>query len=275
MPCQVAQASPTGEARVSRRILDTRLLHLQAIDSASRAINMWRCDTLCSRATLHSHVASIVLTTLTSDRFSIAAATRSLSPSCLLTSSAVLDVPSLIRTSIRNLGGRALTSRTLTPNPITVVREQAVVVGVIKTLTVLMRERGEVGGKIAISSNFTTPREPRDSGCSGSEMVEMRSYTSCSSISSRSSSSETSESDEASGEDNGSARPGYAGASASNTPGRFSVGADLRREGRSDGLIMVGFALSLSASMLVTTTRDADGERLEMERRVSKAGSEG
>ncbi|KAI6875895.1 hypothetical protein KC323_g98 [Hortaea werneckii] len=253
MPCQVAQASPTGEARVSRRILDTRLLHLQAIDSASRAINMWRCDTLCSRATLHSHVASIVLTTLTSDRFSIAAATRSLSPSCLLTSSAVLDVPSLIRTSIRNLGGRALTSRTLTPNPITVVREQAVVVGVIKTLTVLMRERGEVGGKIAISSNFTTPREPRDSGCSGSEMVEMRSYTSCSSISSRSSSSETSESDEASGEDNGSARPGYAGASASNTPGRFSVGADLRREGRSDGLIMVGFALSLSASMLVTS----------------------
>lgn len=199
----------------------------------------------------HSHVASMVPTTLTSDLFSIAAATRSLSPSCLLTSSAVLDVPSLMRTSTLKRGGSAWTNRTLTPNPMTVVKEQADVVGVINTLTVLMRDRGEDGGMILMSSIVTTPSEPSDSGCSGSEIVEMRSYTSCSSISSRSSSDDA-ESD-ASGEDRGSARLEYAGANASKIPGRFAVGADLRREGRSDGLMMVGFALSLSASMVLRT----------------------
>ena len=117
----------------------------------------------------------MVLTTLTSDLFSMAAATRSLSPNCLLTSSAVLDVPSLMRTSTLKRGGRACSNRTLTPSPMTVVREQAEVVGVIKTRTVLMRDRGEVGGMISMSSSVTTPSEPSERGCSGSEMVEIRS----------------------------------------------------------------------------------------------------
>lgn len=56
--------------------------------------------------------------------FSKAAATRSLSASCLLTSSPVLCVPSLIRTSIRNLEGRDCSKRTRTPRPMTVARLQ-------------------------------------------------------------------------------------------------------------------------------------------------------
>lgn len=197
---------------------------------------------------LYSHVASIVLTTLISDLFSMAAATRSLSPNCLFTSSAVLDVPSLIRTSTLKRGGSACNKRTLTPSPMTVVSEHAEVVGVSRTVTVLMRERGEVGARIEMSSNFTTPNEPSDRGCSGSEIDEMRSKTSCSSVSSRVSSSE-SEDDDASGEESGSARLGYAGAKASKSPERFTVGSALRLDGKSEGLMMVGLALSLSASM--------------------------
>ena len=57
----------------------------------------------------------------------------------------------------------------------TVAREQWVMVGVISTTTVLMGERGEVGGLMWMSGRLTTAREPSDSGCSGSEMVDMRS----------------------------------------------------------------------------------------------------
>ena len=135
----------------------------------------------------------------------------------------------------------------------TVVSEHADVVGVRSTVTVLIRERGVVGGAIEMSSNFTTPRDPSESGCSGSEMVEIKSYTSCSSISSLGSSpSDSEETDDASGDENGSARSGYAGASASKIPARFSVGADLRREGRSDGLMIVGLALSLFSASIVS-----------------------
>lgn len=115
------------------------------------------------------------LTMLTRLRFSMAAATRSLSPSCLLASSAEELVPSLMRTSTRIRGGRALTRRTLTPRPMTVVNEQADVVGVMSTRTELMRDVGEVGGIMAMSDRFTTPKLPRESGCSGSVMLEMRS----------------------------------------------------------------------------------------------------
>lgn len=104
--------------------------------------------------------------------FSSAAATRSLSPSCLFTCSAVLCVPSFIRTSTRNLGGSACSSRTLTPRPITVASEQCVMVGVTSTSTVC---RSRPRGLMWISGRFTTAREPRERGCSGSEMVEMRS----------------------------------------------------------------------------------------------------
>lgn len=184
----------------------------------------------------------MVLITLISDRFSMAAATLSLSPSCLFASSAVLDVPSLIRTSTRKRGGSACSKRTFTPKPMTVVSEHAEVVGVKRTVTVLMRERGDVGGVMKMSSRVITPRDPSERGCSGSEMVEIRSYTSCSSISSRVSSSDWDEAgDVASGGKNSTAF-GYAGIKASNILGRFSVGADLRRDGRSEGLMIVGLA---------------------------------
>lgn len=109
--------------------------------------------------------------------FSNAAATLSLSASCLLTSSAVLCVPSLIRTSTRNRGGRDCSSRTRTPNPMTVARLQWVMVGVIRTVTVRSGDSGAFGrvGLIAISGSDTTASAPREIGCSGSEMVDTRS----------------------------------------------------------------------------------------------------
>ena len=89
--------------------------------------------------------------------------------------SAVVEVPSLIRTSIRKRGGKQFNNRTLTPSPITVVSEQPVVVGVSSTVTVLILDRADVGPAIEISSSVTTPSEPSEIGCSGSVMVEMRS----------------------------------------------------------------------------------------------------
>lgn len=123
----------------------------------------------------YSHVASIRRITPIKVLFSSAAATLSLSPSCLFTCSSVLCVPFFTRTSMRKRGGRACSRRTLTPRPMTVAREQCVTVGVISTTTVLMEERGEVGGWMWISGRFTTAREPRDSGCSGSEMDDIKS----------------------------------------------------------------------------------------------------
>jgi hypothetical protein len=125
----------------------------------------------------YSHVASIFLRTPINVPFSSAAATLSLSPSCLLTASSVLWVPFLMRTSIRKRGGKACSSRTRTPKPMTVASEQCVMVGVISTTTVLMEDCGETGGRMRMSGRLTTASEPSDSGCSGSEMVEMRSVT--------------------------------------------------------------------------------------------------
>lgn len=109
--------------------------------------------------------------------FSNAAATRSLSASCLLTSSAVLCVPSLMRASTRNRGGSDCSSRTRTPRPMTVAKLQCVIVGVMSTVTVWRGESGTLGrvGEMAMSGSDTTANEPREMGCSGSEMVEMRS----------------------------------------------------------------------------------------------------
>jgi hypothetical protein len=123
----------------------------------------------------YSHVSSIFFKTPIRVPFSSAAATLSLSPNCLLTCSSVLWVPFLIRTSTRKRGGRACSSRTRTPRPMTVAREQWVIVGVISTTTVLMDESGEDGGRMCMSGKLTTASEPSESGCSGSEMVEMRS----------------------------------------------------------------------------------------------------
>jgi hypothetical protein len=72
----------------------------------------------------HSHVDSMFLITPTRVPFSIAAATRSLSPSCLLTASAVVWVPSFRRTSMRKRGGKAFSKRTRTASPMTVPKLQ-------------------------------------------------------------------------------------------------------------------------------------------------------
>lgn len=109
--------------------------------------------------------------------FSRAAATRSLSASCLLTSSACPWVSFLILTSTRKLGGKACSNRTLTPRPMTVASEQCETVGVSSTST---RERaacfvGSSGEIRWTSESLTTPNDSSDRGCSGSDIGAMRS----------------------------------------------------------------------------------------------------
>lgn len=87
-------------------------------------------------------------------------------------------MPSLILTSTRNLGGRACSSLTRTPKPITVAKEQCVIVGVIRTVSVVRGDDDPFSGKVGvrkISGRLTTESEPRVRGCSGSEMGEIRS----------------------------------------------------------------------------------------------------
>lgn len=125
--------------------------------------------------------SSIFLNTPTSVPFSKAAATLSLSPSWRLTCSAVLCVPSLILTSTRNLGGKACSRRTRTPSPMTVAREQWVMVGVTRTVSVVRGEADPFSGKVGdkcMSGRLTTERDPSVRGCSGSEMGAMRSWKS-------------------------------------------------------------------------------------------------
>lgn len=123
------------------------------------------------------HVSSIFAMTPISVPFSSAAATLSLSANCLLTSSAVLCVPSFIRTSTRKRGGNDCSNRTRTPRPITVARLQCVIVGVMRTDTVRRSELGTSGsvGFIEISGSETTAKAPSEMGCSGSDMVDTRS----------------------------------------------------------------------------------------------------
>jgi len=107
-------------------------------------------ERLCSlkvfKPSIYSQVASIFVMTPINVSFSSAAATRSLSPNCLVTASSVLWVPRLILTSTRNLGGSACSRRTRTPRPMTVARLQWVMVGVTSTSTELMGDRDDVGG---------------------------------------------------------------------------------------------------------------------------------
>lgn len=109
--------------------------------------------------------------------FSSAAATRSLSASCLLTSSAVLCEPSLSRTSTLNRGGKACSSLTRTPSPITVARLQWVMVGVSRTVTLRRGDDGERGsaGVMLMSCSETTASSASGIGCSGSDIVAIRS----------------------------------------------------------------------------------------------------
>lgn len=82
-----------------------------------------------------------------------------------------------MRTSTRNRGGSDCSSRTRTPKPMTVAKLQWVMVGVIKTETVLRGESGTVAraGLMEISGRETTAREPREIGCSGSDIVDIKS----------------------------------------------------------------------------------------------------
>ena len=87
-------------------------------------------------------------------------------------------MPSLILTSTRNLGGRACSSLTRTPKPITVAREQCVIVGVMRTVSVVSGDDEPLSGNVGVremSGRLTTESEPRVRGCSGSEILEMRS----------------------------------------------------------------------------------------------------
>lgn len=115
--------------------------------------------------------------------FSKAAATRSLSASCLLTACSEACVPGVIWTSILNLSGSDLISFTFMDRPISVAMLQCGIVGVNSTATVL-------------SASFTLTRtcsttfsSSRVRGCSGSLMERMRSKISRSSMESGSSSS--------------------------------------------------------------------------------------
>lgn len=56
---------------------------------------------------------------------------------------------------------------------------QWVIVGVMRTVTVLRGESGLLGrhGLMDMSGRDTTAKAPKDIGCSGSDIVDMRSYT--------------------------------------------------------------------------------------------------
>ena len=147
-----------------------RTAYIQSADGPTR-------QTPINTTTLpnHSQVASILRITPMRVAFSLAAATRSLSPNCLFTASSVLCVPALRRTSTRYRGGNACSNRTRTPSPITVASEQWLIVGVSSTTTVWIVEFAEAGGRMWMSGRLTTANEPRESGCSGSEMGEIKS----------------------------------------------------------------------------------------------------
>ena len=97
---------------------------------------------------------------------------------CLRTGKEQEDIGDVFRAadpSSRNLGGSACSSRTRTPRPITVAKEQCVIVGVISTTTVLTWDCGEDGCLMWMSGRFTTASDPKDKGCSGSEILEIKS----------------------------------------------------------------------------------------------------
>lgn len=57
-------------------------------------------------------------------------------------------------------------------------REQCVIVGVMRTVSVVSGDNKPFSGNVGVrkmSGRLTTEREPRVRGCSGSEMGEMRS----------------------------------------------------------------------------------------------------
>ena len=94
--------------------------------------------------------------------FSNAAATRSLSLSCLFTASSEACDPGFKTISILNLCGRDLSNLTLMQSPIKVAIEQCSTVGVNSTATV------PSGSSTSMASSLTTLSCSKLYGCSGS-----------------------------------------------------------------------------------------------------------
>lgn len=111
--------------------------------------------------------------------FSSAAATRSLSASCLLTSSSCECFPSAIVTSTLNLFGKACASLTRRHRPISVAIEQCETVGVKAKAT------APAASSTATAASETTPSCSKVYGCSGSAMARTWSKTSRASMASR------------------------------------------------------------------------------------------
>ena len=136
IPCTSNVVFENGRAKIDRSVISHCLMSTRSHRSAMHIMNQHPRTEIISLNIYHWQVSIIFAITPISVPFSRAAATRSLSANCLFTSSAVLCVPSLIRTSTRNRGGSDCSSLTRTPSPITVARLQCVIVGVIRTVTV-------------------------------------------------------------------------------------------------------------------------------------------
>lgn len=101
--------------------------------------------------------------------FSRAAATRSLSASCLLTANSEECVPGVISTTTLNRGGRARSSLTRIDNPISVAMLQWGIVGV-KLIFIAFVLLSNVTRLSSTTCNSSKVR-----GCSGSLITRMRS----------------------------------------------------------------------------------------------------
>lgn len=109
------------------------------------------------------------LTTCNKCRFSKAAATRSLSFSCLFTDCSDWWVPGWINTSTLYLRGRHRNNLTRMQRPINVAMEQCGMVGVKRI------QRRDLASSSSICWSWTTCNSSKVMGCSGSLMQRIRS----------------------------------------------------------------------------------------------------
>lgn len=111
--------------------------------------------------------------TLIRCKFSKAAATLSLSASCLLTACSEACVPGLTSTLTLNLDGKHRNSFTRMDKPINVAMLQCGIVGVYRTWIVFLSL------STCIKFSSSTCSSSRVSGCSGSLMLRIKSETVC------------------------------------------------------------------------------------------------
>ena len=137
------------------------------------------CGMSCSVCQLSSGGSRHALTVRSRLSFSRAAATRSLSLSCLFTAPSDACFPGVTLTSTLKRGGRERNSFTRMHSPISVAMLQCGIVGVKLMLT---RPRAS---STSISSRCATRSSSSVCGCSGSLMVRIMSKTSKASIGSR------------------------------------------------------------------------------------------